>query len=252
MTSEEENGIVQANVAEFGQTTRSADVIEQKNADGKVLPNSQNTSLRDPLQKVHDAIIDNLDHSGFSELATEAKKLEGILPNIFLLKAEHHNDKLKIRYILPTTISKEYTMLAIKAQYGDLTDYLLETDLFQNIGLTKSATDIKVVELRIIPELESFFSKIRDTLFTPTLNPYLYVLAKPYEVHSFLAGVIDFAESEIYDASTFSENADANSHISGLYKKISLRHIAEYGKNKGVKTIARYVDEFRSLAKGDW
>ncbi len=251
--TDEETGIVQADIAEFEDNTQTPDRIEQITADGKLTTNTQVSFSQDPLRKVQDAIVQNITITGRSELAKEAEKLGGLLPKLLSLSFHYENDKALLTYSFPQNISVNDALYAINAQYGELTDYLLETDLFVNMGLKKGSSDLIPIQyFQHIPELQFFFSNITNGIFNLTLNPYLYVLIKPSEVRSFLAGVIDLAEPELYNNKNFSETTKTMLNISQLYQKISLRHIAQYGKNKGITQIEKYLYHIKDLANGTY
>ncbi len=253
MTSDEETGIVQADIAEFEETSLVADTVDSPLQDtSKHMGENTNDELNKNLQHITDAVIyqqvgsigDNVINK--KEIVQGLALLENFIPRNFDLKLKRGNDsRERIEYIHPKDISLQDAKILLKNRFSDTHEFLLETDFGKAYDLNFSDNQIRLDfnKIKSIPEIGIIFSYMNGTSIGTT-NPYLYLFTRPFEERAFLAGVINKKGKLKSDMNLKNDTLDS---VRNFYNSISLTDVVSYAKEIRKKNIAEYIVAIRTL-----
>ncbi len=261
MTTDEETGIVQANVAEFEETALAADTVNSP-VQGELDTSNKNTEKdkkhSENLYAITNAVI--YQQSGFIEDTIPDKQkllkslalLKNFIPQNFYLKLKQGQDfNERIEYVHPKMISLEDAKLLFQTQFSDTYEFLLKTDFGKAYELTFESREegIDFSKIKNIPEIRILFSHMNQTPLG-TANPYLYLLTRPVRERAFLSGVIKKIDDRDKDKIYIDRNSVHASFdpVRNFYSSITLTDLVSYAKDVDEKNIAQYIRAIKELS----
>lgn len=245
MTTEEETGIVQANVAEFGSKNLSPDTLEDSLKEGK--KEEEEVISAAPLRsldRIRDAILGLLEKnmSDTAKFYTESCTYLPLIVKASFAKKSNSTSSFRILLNYTKDTNRDFLKKYLVHEWGNSvidTNYL---DIFEK---NKSRSNEELY-LALFPELRNI--PIINTEVGMIDNPYLFLLRAHVQRRAFYAGILEEAEKEKMLEIKSAQNGWTDT-ITHAAQVLTTNRILKYAKKVGEKNVVQYIEEIPEIIK---
>ncbi len=238
MTSDEETGIVQADIAEFENDTLAADSIETSassltNAKGK---NFASLPI-ELLAKIKNALYQTAQKNAFPYAS-----LINNLPNyaMLLIHAKIYDpEQSNINYRMKLKISENTTgSVLLEIIESTSKNEIRQTDLFEILN-TPDILPVKTIK-EIFPEIDYLSLYLSKNNFELYDTPYIFLLQADPDYRTFFAGVM--VQARIDNSFAFDPQRKGNEYtFQAVRNVLTSERILAYANKIGEKKVLPYL-----------